>query len=121
MYTKKEVGKIGEDISSKYLENNNYEIINRNFFSKYGEIDIIAKDIKRNEVVFIEVKTRTNKKYGEPSEAIDHIKLKHIYKTAQYYIKQNKLEKEYIRFDAIEVYLSPNLVKANVNHILNIM
>lgn len=62
MYTKKEVGKIGEDISSKYLKNSNYEIINRNFFSKYGEIDIIAKDIKRNEVVFIEVKTRTNKK-----------------------------------------------------------
>ena len=106
MYTKKEVGKIGEDISSKYLKNSNY---------------VIAKDIKRNEVVFIEVKTRTNKKYGEPSEAIDQIKLKHIYKTAQYYIKQNKLEKAYIRFDAIEVYLSPNLVKANVNHILNIM
>lgn len=121
MYTKKEIGNIGEDVAVEYLENMNYKIIQRNFLSRYGEIDIIAKDIKSNEIVFIEVKTRTNNNYGKPVDAINYQKVKHIYKTAQYYIKQNKLEQKYIRFDAIEVYLSEILKKARVHHIYNMI
>lgn len=55
---KKKFGNIGEEISSKYLEQIGYKIIEKNFSCRQGEIDIIAKD--RNEYVFIEVKTRSN-------------------------------------------------------------
>ena len=66
-----------------------------------GEIDIIAKD--KNEIVFVEVKTRTSFKYGMPSEAINYNKRKHIYRVARYYILKNDLENDAIRFDVIEV------------------
>ena len=62
--SKQEIGKIGEDIVCSYLEKNNYKIICRNYRTKTGEIDIIARDITK-EIVFIEVKTRANGNYGK--------------------------------------------------------
>lgn len=104
MYIKKKIGKYGEDISVKYLEENNYKILERNFNSYYGEIDIIAKE--KNEIIFIEVKSRRNFKYGRPIEAVNNIKIKHIKNTAMYYLVKTKSENANIRFDVIEVYIS---------------
>ena len=73
-----ELGKIGEELAAKYLTQNKYKIIQRNFRCKFGEIDIIAYDLKNKELVFFEVKTRSNFKYGRPSEAVTKIKKKHI-------------------------------------------
>ena len=78
MYRKIAIGKLGEDISCNYLEKSNYSIIERNFCCRDGEIDIIAYDNNSREIVFIEVKTRTNYKYGNPAEAIDSTKEIHI-------------------------------------------
>lgn len=102
MYQRHETGKIGEDIVVKYLEQNGYTIIERNFECRQGEIDIIAKD--KEEIVFIEVKTRTNENYGKPKEAVDKTKKKHIYKSSEFYVYINHLENEPIRIDVIEVY-----------------
>ena len=68
MLSKKEFGNIGEDISCKYLEQKGYKIIERNFTCRQGEIDIIAKDGK--ELVFIEVKSRSNFFYGQAKDAV---------------------------------------------------
>ena len=102
MYKKHVVGKNGEDIATEYLLNNNYEIIERNFNCKQGEIDVIAKD--KDELVFIEVKTRTYMAYGSPVDAITYYKQKHILKTVEYYLYVKKLENEFVRIDVIEVY-----------------
>lgn len=56
---KTEFGKIGESITCKYLCQNHYKIIDKNYYYKGGEIDIIAYDEDKNEIVFIEVKTRS--------------------------------------------------------------
>lgn len=117
MYLYHELGRIGEDIAAKYLVNSNYEIIERNFRCKQGEIDIIAKE--DDEIVFIEVKTRSNVACGRPSEAVNQVKQKHIKKTTKYYIYLNKLENHYIRIDVIEVYLKNN--KFYINHIKQII
>ena len=93
MYIKQRIGIIGEEIASNYLKSINYEILDRNFNCKQGEIDIIAKD--KEEYVFVEVKTRTNKEYGEPVDAVNEIKKKHLQKAIEYYIYINKLENEY--------------------------
>ena len=79
MYLRHQTGKIGEDISIKYLENLGYTIIEKNFMAVQGEIDIIAKDNK--ELVFIEVKTRTNMLFGRPVEAVNLQKQKHLINT----------------------------------------
>ena len=84
MYNKRSIGKEYEDLAIVYLENNGYEILERNFYSKQGEIDIIARE---NEyLVFVEVKYRNNNKIGHSLEAITHSKKQRIIKTAKYYI-----------------------------------
>ena len=74
MYIRHEIGKLGEELAVGYLQKQNYKIIERNFECRQGEIDIIALD--KNELVFIEVKTRTSIKYGKPAEAVNQIKKK---------------------------------------------
>ena len=113
MYYKHETGKEGENIATKYLEQNGYEIIDRNFRCKAGEIDVIARN--NGEYVFIEVKTRSNKNYGLASEAVNKQKQSHLLKTIKYYIYLNRLENKFIRIDVIEVYIRQN--KAYINHI----
>lgn len=68
MYYKQIEGKIGEDAATYYLQKLGYLIICRNFKCMQGEIDIIAKDGEN--LVFVEVKTRTSTKYGEAKEAV---------------------------------------------------
>lgn len=117
IHIKKELGNLGEQIATEYLEKNKYKIIKRNFYCKQGEIDIIAKD--KNEIVFIEVKTRTSNNFGKPSESVNVIKQRHMYQTAKYFLyKTNLLEKQ-IRFDVIEVLVANG--KFNINHIKQIM
>ena len=113
MYERHETGKIGEDIAVIYLQQNGYQIIERNFECKQGEIDIISKDKK--EIVFIEVKTRASALYGLPKDAVDKSKKKHIYRSAEYYIYAKHLENKPIRIDVIEVYKKQG--KFKVHHI----
>ena len=113
------LGKLGEDETSLYLQRNNYYILIRNFNTYYGEIDIIAKDIKTEEYVFIEVKTRTTKEFGRPSDAIDNYKVRKIIKSSKYFIYINNLWNEKIRYDAIEVYIKGKGMI--INHIKNII
>ncbi len=112
---KKTLGKTGEDIAAKYLENKDYKIIIRNFSCRLGEIDIIA--YKDNTYVFIEVKTRKTLLFGRPCEAVDYTKKKHLYNVAQYFIQKNRLKGCNFRFDIIEVIATSNF---KINHIENI-
>lgn len=96
--TTKEIGDFGEDAACRYLESIDYEILDRNFRMKTGEIDIIADD--NGCTVFAEVKTRRNNIFGEPSEYVDAKKIYHIKNTALNYI--NSLDCD-MRFDVVEV------------------
>lgn len=113
MYKNQLIGQNGEDIAVNYLKSLGYEIIERNFSCRQGEIDIIARD--KNEIVFIEVKTRTNSLYGMPADAVNEKKQNHLTEAIKYYIYRNHLENEFIRIDVIEVYLSGDNFK--INHI----
>ncbi len=117
MYKAHIVGKTGEDIATEYLLKNGYNIIERNFYCKIGEIDIIA--LKNKYLIFVEVKTRTNANYGTPSEAVTKKKLKNLYRTAKFYVYTRNLQNELIRFDAIEVYIQQSDYK--INHIKQII
>lgn len=118
MYKRHIVGRSGEDIAEQYLLESKYEIIERNFSCRQGELDIIAKD--KSELVFIEVKTRTNNKYGNPIDAITYYKQRHIIKSIEYYLFKHKLENIPMRIDVIEVYEKAEN-KYYINHIKNAM
>jgi putative endonuclease len=115
----KVVGNFGEKIAEEYLEKNNLEILDKNFYCRQGEIDIIARDKDKDELVFVEVKTRTSRKYGTPAEAVHKEKRMHIYKAARYYIHLYRLEDVNIRFDVVEILVKNQ--KCFVNHIKQIM
>lgn len=119
MTNKQYIGKLGENKSLEYLQKNFYQIIEKNFFCRYGEIDIIALDKKQNELAFIEVKTRTNLSYGMPIESINNKKIKNIKKSINYYIINKKLKNINIRIDAIEVLIKEN--KCIIHHIKQII
>lgn len=114
---KKQIGNLGEQFACMYLKEQGYQILKRNFYIYRGEIDIIAK--KDDEIVFIEVKTRTNNAYGRPSEAVDKYKLRHIYNVARYYLYKTNQETELTRFDVIEVFIKKKRVI--INHIKQII
>ena len=117
LHIKKEFGNTGEDIATEYLEKQGYIILERNFYCKQGEIDIIAKD--KNEVVFVEVKSRSDVGYGLPSAAVKKQKIKHLCRTARYFLYKNNMFNEFIRFDVVEILIKSG--KFNVNHIKQII
>lgn len=97
------VGTSGEVIASDYLKKNNYKILQTNYKNKIGEIDIICLDKKEDEIVFIEVKSRSSLAFGLPSEAVDFRKQNKIRKTASFYLLSNKKYENKLRFDVIEI------------------
>lgn len=111
MYVSHELGRIGENIIADYITKLGYKVVERNFACNQGEIDIIAKD--KEELVFIEVKTRTDISYGEASEAVTNTKKRHLINSIKYYIYKQKLENQPIRIDVAEVYIN----KGKVNYI----
>lgn len=107
-----EKGLFGENQATKYLVSKGYRIIDRNYRTKIGEIDIIAT--KSQLLIFVEVKTRTNNNYGYPYEAVNRRKQEKIVKNSLLYIKYKNLKNYQVRYDIIEVFLGE---KPRINHI----
>ena len=95
-----ELGSWGEDQATAYLQQHGYRIIERDWKSGRRDIDIIATN--GQEVVFVEVKTRRNRLYGEPEEAVDYRKLQSLRQAINHYIKYRCINSP-ARFDIISV------------------
>lgn len=116
---KKDIGKIGEEIAVNFLKENGYEILIQNYrFGKSGEIDIIIKDPWKNQLVFVEVKTRANLEFGEPEYGVTSSKIKQIRKLASAYFYEKEIAECDCRFDVIAVSLQGKL-PPKINHIVN--
>lgn len=105
------VGAIGETMAQKFLKKKGYKIVEKNFNTPLGEIDIIAriKDL----IVFVEVKDRSTKKFGLPREAVTPNKQQKIKTVALLWLKKNNLFESKVRFDVVEI------IGEIVNHIEN--
>lgn len=99
---KRLIGKKYEDLACEYLKKKSYEIVDRNFFAKQGEIDIIAKN--EGYLCFIEVKYRKENGLTSGLDAIDKKKQETIYNVAKYYLYKNKLNEDTAcRFDVLSI------------------
>lgn len=96
----KNIGDFGENVANEYLISKGYEILEKNYRTAAGEIDIIARFGQT--LVFVEVKTRSSVKCGRPSEAVDFRKRKHMAEAAEIYCIENMINEE-VRFDVIEI------------------
>ena len=102
-----------EKIAEKYLLDRGYTILEANFISKFGEIDIIAQKDKR--LHFIEVKGRKNLKHGYPREAVTYSKQKRLQSAAKYYFMLKGKDDYLCQFDVIEIIMESR----ELNHIEN--
>lgn len=101
----KTTGNAGEDKACSYLEENGYQIIDRNWRTRFGEIDIIAK--KEETLVFIEVKTLPNGTLDMLQRELNYQKIQKILKTSKrYLINHREYNNSYIRFDVIVIGMS---------------
>ena len=101
----------GEIIAVEYLKKQGYRILERNFNTKVGEIDIIAGD--KDTIVFVEVKARENTNFGQPIESITPQKVHHIIRAAQWYLSAKRKHNCPCRFDVVEI------LRGEVTHIKN--
>lgn len=98
----RETGAKAEAIACWFLKQQGYDVLEQNFYTKVGEIDIIAKEDQT--LVFVEVKYRKDDKKGYPAQAVDQRKQQKIRKSAMIYLKKNHLSFEQpIRFDVVEI------------------
>lgn len=104
MMGKRGQGDIGENFAVELLKKNGYEILQRNFRCKLGEIDIIAQE--GDSLVFVEVKTRWSRKFGLPQEAVSTRKLSKIKRVGEFYLLNHPEASKKQRIDvvAVEVY-----------------
>ncbi len=102
MNSNKETGQTGEDLAANYLQKNGFKILNKNWRWGSREIDIIAS--KNQYIHFIEVKTRTGKKYGYPDDAVSKMKIRFMMDAAEEYLFRNPGWKR-IQFDILAIEL----------------
>jgi len=100
------IGARGEALAVQFLSGCGYEVITQNYKVKVGEIDIIAREA--GDLVFIEVKTRSNTNFGLPAEAVGLKKQAKIIRVAQYYLTVNDISECAMRFDVVSVLLAAN-------------
>jgi putative endonuclease len=112
MSNKQITGRMGEQAAADYLIEKGYQIIDRNWRSPHGEIDLIVQqNHDRNDsslipgvtIVFVEVKTRRTRSYGPPEESVNYKKQSHLLAAIEYYIQHNPLPDVNWRIDVISV------------------
>jgi putative endonuclease len=94
------VGRWGETLAAGYLEQRGYEILERNARTPYGEIDLVARD--GDILVFVEVKTRTNRSYGMPEDSVNLRKQSHMLAAAEHYAAEKGAENWQVDVISIE-------------------
>jgi putative endonuclease len=112
---RRQLGDAGEDLAAAALKKQGYKILERNYTTPLGEIDLIARH--RGELVFIEVKTRKSLRFGEPQDAVSAAKQARLRKLADYYLKRKRLGEVPMRFDVVAITL--NLEKQDLEIIRN--
>jgi putative endonuclease len=111
------IGEKGEKLAVKFLKKKKYKIMDRNFHAgRYGELDIVAKD--KDELVFVEVKTKTDEQFGSPEEEFTYQKKRKMYRAIQNYLFKKYLTDKEWRADLIAIEITNN--KPEIRHYENV-
>jgi putative endonuclease len=101
------LGRQGEDAAVDFLRRHRHKILYRNFRGPHGgEVDIVCRDRPHNELVFVEVKTRTSEEFGRPYAAVDRKKRRLILRGAMVWLKMLDMPDITFRFDVIEIVMT---------------
>lgn len=109
------LGKQGEELAARHLEQRGFTILARNHRTPVGELDIVARD--RRHLLFVEVKTRRGMAYGAPAEAVGAHKQRQILRAAQWYLASRRFPELQPRFDVISIIIDKD--EPAISHIPN--
>lgn len=115
MIAKQYIGKYGEIIAANYLRKKHYKLYDVNYRTRFGEIDLIVT--KGKYIIFVEVKTRSERSIASPAEFVDFAKQKKIISAAESFLASNPTKLQ-PRFDIIEVFFENHSLKS-VKHLEN--
>lgn len=101
-----ELGRLGEQLAKEYLLNKGFTVLTQNYRFEKAELDIIC--VKNNDIIFVEVKTRSSDYYASPIHAVHHKKQELLQEAAFHFITENKIELE-PRFDIISIVIKNNV------------
>lgn len=111
------LGQLGEELAANFLKKQKYKILARNFkTSRFGEIDIVAQDKKSRQIVFVEVKTKSDYSFGTPEEELTIAKKRKLRRAIQDWFWQSKKETNFWRMDLVAVDFSGNEQKPDIRH-----
>lgn len=108
------VGKFGEELARNYLVEKGYKIVESNVKISYQEVDIIAK--LGDDLIFIEVKTRTTLTFGQADEAVGGRKLNNLKEAVEYYVYEKKHDPGRVRMDLIAIDIDKRKKIAKIKH-----
>ena len=111
-HARRQLGDQGEDLAAAALKQQGYKILERNYVTPLGEIDLIAKQGKT--VVVVEVKTRRGSSFGAPQEAVNSGKQNRLRRLADYYLKAKRLTGSPVRFDVVAVTMTENVPQVEI-------
>jgi putative endonuclease len=118
MSYQKRIGRSGEQIAAAFLQEKGYQILDENYTSRYGELDLVVMDLDM--VVFVEVKTRTSTRFGLPEESISPEKLERIHKAGLVWLQDHPAAPDDWRIDAIAIRLDRHQTIQDIQHFINI-
>ena len=101
MDNRRSLGDRGEDMAAAHLKKQGYKILERNYRTPIGEIDLVARH--QGVLVIIEVKTRRSRRFGSPQEAVHPAKQERLRNLAEYYLQQQGLGEVMVRFDVVGI------------------
>ena len=111
-----ELGQWGEQVAAEYLENKGWRILHKDWKYKHKDIDIVCVDHTTNTIVFVEVKTRSTREWGEPYEAITLQKKNNIMNAATVYLHEYGLFDKKWRYDSISIVGTPETFHTVEHH-----
>lgn len=97
------IGQIGENLAAEYLAERGYRVLDRNWSTKWGELDIVAQ--KEGVMVYVEVKTKVGEGFGTPEDMVNSYKIRQVRQTAEVYRITHNLPEGQARIDVIAIVL----------------
>lgn len=121
MRTRQDVGRLGEQIATEYLETLGWRILDRNWFGPGGELDIVALDVAEDAVVGVEVKTRRDAAYGSPAEAVTRTKVARLRKLLACWLASHDVHSDGVRLDLVAIRLGAPARVVDLDHLTGIV
>lgn len=113
------IGRFGEQLAREFMEGKGYSFLRNNYRYERAETDLIFEDKEKRTLVFVEVKTRRSKLFGEPEDAVTFAKQEQLVKSAEGFVMENPEYETYeMRFDVVSIFMHAG--QREINHIESI-